>query len=241
MYGGDVDLYKNIPDKNFTYNLLKTSGVAPNKIKNWNPQTIAGVNVTFLAANATGQPKKASAANNNSIVTMLDYQGAKFFFMGDAEKPVEKFITTNWSPSKLTSNSVILKLGHHGSETSSTQGWIQTIKPTAAVVSSDTRGWGPYQRGMPALSKLNNIEAWSGRIFSTPSLAHDYVTWCDSTSPAYAHYFQKPMLLPTNSAICTTLYELIYDSTFTKYSSTGGSWYFSVNQHGQLGIQCSWK
>lgn len=239
VYGGHIDQYKNKLDNNYTYDLLVKFGanaISPNARANWSPATIGGVDVKFLAANASGNIEDR---NNNSIVVMLTYQTYKFLLMGDAEKPTEDFILSNWKAADLTSNfGVVLKLGHHGSDSSSSENWIKTVKPTALTVSADTRGFGKYARSMPASSKIKNVVGWSGRVANLPiGLNHSYVVWCDDCAPN-SNFYEKPMLVgPTVQAICTALYALQYNFNYTTFESVGGSWYFVVSDAGTVTVQ----
>ncbi len=237
VYGGEMTQYKNQLDKNYTYNLLVNFGnkaISPSAKVNWNPTTIGGAIVSFLAANASGN---VNDTNNNSVVLLVEYMNYKFFLMGDAEIPTENFILGNWTASSLQSTfGVALKMGHHGSDTASSQNWVQTIKPTALIVSADTRGFGKFNRGMPANSKITNAVSWSGRVGTLhQSLSHNYVVWCDDCPPTSNYAFKPMMVVPaTVQAVCTTLYNLAYDNTYTDYSSEGGSWYFTMKDDGIL-------
>ena len=96
VYGGDIEQYQNQLDKNYTYDLRtsytkKKKAISPNKRFDRQPQKIGGVDVRFLAANATGKADSKDT-NNNSIALMLEYMTYKFFLMGDAEQPTEDFI-----------------------------------------------------------------------------------------------------------------------------------------------------
>lgn len=239
VYGGHIDQYKNKLDNNYTYNLLVSLGgnaISPNAKANWSPATIGGVDVKFLAANASGN---VNDTNNNSIVVMLTYQTYKFLLMGDAEKPTEDFILSNWDANDLTSNfGVCLKMGHHGSDSSSSENWVKAVKPTALCVSADTRGFGIYGRSMPANSKITNAVTWSGRVANLPAtLNHSYVVWCDDC-PVNSNFYLKPMLVgPTLQAICTSLYSLQYNLNYTTFESIGGSWYFVMADNGELTVQ----
>lgn len=65
--------------------------------------------------------------NNSSIVIELSFGTQKFLFMGDVEKEVEETLQLE----KVN----VLKVGHHGSSTSSSEKLIQQIKPDIAVIS----------------------------------------------------------------------------------------------------------
>ena len=66
--------------------------------------------------------------NNNSIVVKLTYGDDKFLFTGDAEKSEEDGIWTNIKCD-------VLKIGHHGSDSSSTSNFLKKVEPTYAVIS----------------------------------------------------------------------------------------------------------
>ena len=74
-------------------------------------------------------PKEiADDSNNNSVVIKLTYGENKFLFTGDAEKAEEDGIWTNIKCD-------VLKVGHHGSDTSSTKNFLKKVEPTYAVIS----------------------------------------------------------------------------------------------------------
>lgn len=66
--------------------------------------------------------------NNNSIVIKLTYGDNKFLFTGDAEKSEEDGIWTNIKCD-------VLKVGHHGSDSSTTPNFLKKVEPKYAVIS----------------------------------------------------------------------------------------------------------
>jgi competence protein ComEC len=71
-------------------------------------------------------------ANNSSVVIKLLYGKSSFLFVGDAEVPVEKDLVQQYSDFLQCD---ILKVGHHGSRTSSSEEFLTAVKPHIAVVS----------------------------------------------------------------------------------------------------------
>ena len=67
--------------------------------------------------------------NNTSIILKAQCAGASFMFTGDAEKSAEKRLVGR----NLKSD--VLKVGHHGSTTSSTDEFISAVRPKYAVIS----------------------------------------------------------------------------------------------------------
>lgn len=77
-------------------------------------------------------PKEVTGnLNNDSIVMKVTYGEVAFLFTGDAEKKAEAAILD----SGVDLQSTILKVGHHGSNTSSTDDFIAKINPEVAVIS----------------------------------------------------------------------------------------------------------
>ncbi len=71
--------------------------------------------------------------NDLSIVTRLVYGKVTAMLTGDASTLIEKHIISGFAASKLKSN--ILKLGHHGSKTSTSQDFLKIVDPDFAVMS----------------------------------------------------------------------------------------------------------
>ena len=66
--------------------------------------------------------------NNYSAVIKLTYRDTSFIFMGDAESLSESHITADVS-------SDVLKVGHHGSRTSTSAVFLDKVNPTFAIIS----------------------------------------------------------------------------------------------------------
>ena len=74
-----------------------------------------------------------NALNNNSIVCKLHYNKFSMLFTGDIEKIAEQEIIYQYKNTNIL-NSTILKVAHHGSKTSSTQEFLNLIKPKIAII-----------------------------------------------------------------------------------------------------------
>lgn len=64
--------------------------------------------------------------NNSSIVIQMEYINTKYLFMGDAEKEVEN--SRKWD--KVD----VLKVGHHGSNSSSSDTFLNEVNPKYAII-----------------------------------------------------------------------------------------------------------
>ena len=73
--------------------------------------------------------------NNSSIAFRLEMEGKSALFMGDIEKEAEEEILKKLEVDEELSSS-ILKLGHHGSKTSSTYGFLEAVNPELVVISA---------------------------------------------------------------------------------------------------------
>ena len=69
--------------------------------------------------------------NNYSVVLKLTYKDAKFIFTGDAEAEMEKEIMENG----YSVAAQVIKVGHHGSSTSSCEEFLSLLKAKYAVIS----------------------------------------------------------------------------------------------------------
>lgn len=71
--------------------------------------------------------------NNYSTVFRLDFKGLSFMLAGDAELISEEEMLENISPALMDCD--VLKVGHHGSSTSSSYEFLSAVTPDYAIVS----------------------------------------------------------------------------------------------------------
>jgi competence protein ComEC len=103
--------------------------------------------------------KSRSDANSNSIVARLTYGKTAFLFTGDAEADTEETLLRK----RTDYTSTVLKVAHHGGKYSSTQPFLDAVKPRAAVISSRTGN----EYGHPTPEALERLTAAGARIFRT--------------------------------------------------------------------------
>jgi len=89
--------------------------------------TLGSARMKILGLNATG----GKGENNDSIVLKITYGKTSFLFCGDAEREAEQAILD--SGADLTAT--VLKVGHHGSNDSTTYPFLREIMPEYAVIS----------------------------------------------------------------------------------------------------------
>ena len=93
--------------------------------------------------------------NLSSITLLIKYGSNTFLFMGDAEEENEK--TRDWPKVDL------LKVGHHGSNTSSSDEFLNEIKPTYSIIMA---GEGNLY-GLPTEKTLNKLSNIGSTIYRT--------------------------------------------------------------------------
>lgn len=98
---------------------------------------------------------KFTESNDGSIVGKLIYGNESFMLTGDATKFTENLIMHNENLEML--HSQVLKLGHHGSHTSSSQLWLEKVNPGIAIISAgkNNRYGHPHKETLDSLSNLN--------------------------------------------------------------------------------------
>ena len=94
-----------------------------------------GTNKKFMLGAAFIQmiaPPQPSSDNNSSLILSVVYGNNTFLFVADAESEEEEWLLDSGFNLKAD----VLKVGHHGSKTSSTERFITAVSPTYGVISS---------------------------------------------------------------------------------------------------------
>ncbi|MGN1323341.1 MAG: ComEC/Rec2 family competence protein [Bacilli bacterium] len=95
--------------------------------------------------------------NDNSSVIYTELNKYKFLFMGDASVEVEKDLIEKYN----LQNVDVLKVGHHGSKTSSSEPFIDEINHKYSIISVGKNN----RYGHPSDSVLDNLE--NSKIYRT--------------------------------------------------------------------------
>ena len=103
------------------------------------------------------QTKEYDNENDNSNVIYTEISGFKFMFMGDAGIEKEKDIIDKYNISDID----VLKVGHHGSKTSSSDNFINEINPKYGVISVGKNN----RYGHPNKEVLNTLK--QSKIYRT--------------------------------------------------------------------------
>ncbi len=119
-------------------------GIAITSPKIEDTYQVGKANCTFLSSKID-----KSNLNLSSLVIHMTYEGQSFLFMGDAEKENEE--------AKFWPQVDVLKIGHHGSKTSSSKAFLKQTNPQIAIISlgKDNIYHHPSQEVIARLEQIN--------------------------------------------------------------------------------------
>lgn len=132
---------------------------------------LGSATVTILGVNG------GDDTNDTSIVLMIQYGSTKFLFTGDAEREAEQAIIN----SGIDLSATVLKVGHHGSDTSTSYLFLRNIAPTYAVISvGDGNSY-----GHPTEDTLSRLRDADVKVFRT-DLQGDIVCTSDGKTVSFS-------------------------------------------------------
>ncbi len=137
-----VDMIIALRSKNLKINISK-----PNISLDLGPST----SCVMLSPNSATYEN----TNNYSCVIKVSYKNSTYLFMGDAEELAEQELIKNGYDLKAQ----VLKVGHHGSKTSSSQEFLNIVSPEISIISCgfyNTYGH-PNKETLDKLKKINSI------------------------------------------------------------------------------------
>ena len=148
---------KNVVLNNDSFNELETNLIKElksKKIKYYQNVEKIPLNNNIITILNT---KEYDNENDNSLVTFLNINNYSFLFMGDAGVSKEKDILLNYNLNKID----FIKIGHHGSNTSTSREFIEKISPKHSIISVGKNN----RYGHPKQSVLDTLE--SSKIYRT--------------------------------------------------------------------------
>ncbi len=114
---------------------------------------IGAARVEILGVNEEKDP------NNTSIVLRIDYGNTSFLFTGDAEREAEQAMLARGENLSAT----VLKVGHHGSNSSTTYPFLREVQPQYAVISVGSEN----DYGHPTEDTLSRLKDAQVEVFRT--------------------------------------------------------------------------
>ena len=116
--------------------------------------TLGNARITILSASAP-----YADMNDRSIVLRIDYGNTSFLFMGDATAIAEDGMLS----CGIDLDCDVLKVGHHGSDTSSTAMFLNAVSPDYAVISVGSDN----EYGHPSANTVDRLESVGANIYRT--------------------------------------------------------------------------
>lgn len=135
--------------------------------------TLGEASVTVVAVNSVPED-----TNNTSIVIRIVYGDTSFLFTGDAEQETEEKILESGQDIEST----VLKVGHHGSSTSTSQAFLDAVSPTYAVISCGKDN----SYGHPHSETLAKLASAGVEVLRTDELGDIYCT-SDGTEVTFSY------------------------------------------------------
>ena len=148
---------KNVSFNSGKYNELETDLIKLLKYKNINYFKDTDKKYNNKISYSYLNTKEYDNENDNSSVVYLKIYKYSFLFMGDAGVEKEKYILDLYSLSNID----FLKVGHHGSNTSSSKEFIDVVKPRYSIISVGKNN----RYGHPNKEVLNILE--DSKIYRT--------------------------------------------------------------------------
>jgi competence protein ComEC len=167
--GGMSDIVNNFTIENYYMpDVLTTTKTFEDLLDALNNKNIKlqtpSINDTFTLNNANFKVlyvgTDSENLNNSSIVLKMTYGNMKFLFMGDATNTVEKAIIND----DLAAD--VLKVGHHGSSTSSSQDFLNKVSPKYAVISVGKDN----TYNLPSAKTITKLDNLNVKVYRTDEL-----------------------------------------------------------------------
>lgn len=147
-----------------TYDLMieglsdKDKNIDVYKAKSGDEYSLGDINMKILAPNSK---EYKNNLNNYSVVVKVEYGNNSFMMTGDAETLSEKEILSKYRASDLKCD--FLKVGHHGSDTSTSEEFLNAVSPSIAAISCGADN----KYGHPCTVTLEKLEKANVRYYRT--------------------------------------------------------------------------
>jgi competence protein ComEC len=152
----DSATYKNLE------NAIKAQGIPDTVVHNGMQLDLGGgvvIDILFPDRDVS-----TWTTNDGSIVARLSYGATSVMLTGDATSETEKLILAGNSADSL--KSTILKVGHHGSRTSTSPEFVQALQPAYALISDGVKN----KYGHPHQETLDTLKQFAVQVLRTDLL-----------------------------------------------------------------------
>lgn len=157
-----------------------------------------------------GPVKNYDEPNDTSIVLRIDYGNTSFLFTGDAESTAE----TDIIDSGANLSATVLKVGHHGSDTSTSYPFLREVMPEYAVIQvGKDNSYGHPTEG--TLSKLRDADAKVYRNDLQGTIV------CSSNGETVSFSTERNSSAQTNPTVTDTTEENVIEDTNTSIEYIG--------------------
>ena len=121
--------------------------------------SVDGANFEIMSA----MEEEGTSDNNSSLVINLSYNETNYLFMGDAETEVEN--SRSWAKAN------VLKVGHHGSNSSSSEKFLNEVKPDYSIIEVGKDN----QYNLPSDKAIKRLEDCGSKVLRTDKANGDEV------------------------------------------------------------------
>ncbi len=193
----DTVLYNNQTHSSATYTNFVSAAQSHNLTVAQRGQVFSLTNKSRLFVLNPVQPLQFSDQNDNSIVTKLQVVNTTFLFTGDAEEHAEQNMLIS---SVFSLKSDVLKIGHHGSYTATSQAFLDVVDPEYAIISAglDNKYGHPHNQTLQKL-ETKNITTFctiqSGTIIAQTN--GNTITILNDPTPIIIPEIPQNMILPS--------------------------------------------
>lgn len=137
-------------------------GVVWERVRPGHRRVIDEVELEFLAPDSAWT-RELDDPNEASVVVRARYGAVRFLLVGDAERAEEQWLLERDS---VALRAEVLKVGHHGSSTSTTEGFLRAVRPAVALVSVGSGN----TYGHPNVRVLASLAASGATVLRTDRL-----------------------------------------------------------------------
>lgn len=135
-----VSTHPDVPVYRHVFDITAQTGTSVKTYLAGDTFDFGGASFRVLAPERDYQPGKAPV-NNDSLVLLVRYRKTTALLEGDAEAPSEARMVANGNL-----HADLLKVGHHGSKTSTTPAFLAAVSPSYSVVSVGRRNFYGHPR-----------------------------------------------------------------------------------------------